>query len=91
MKGCDPTVRVEDARGDAGLGHALDLFRSCAAEFAGSVAESLCHRGFEAGVTGLPGRYAPPSGCLLLATAGGAPPGAWRCAIWAATPAIGFG
>ena len=64
-----------DAVGEAGLGHARSLFRAYAAEFAGSIAEILCHQGFDAEVAGLPGRYAPPSGCLLLAMDGDMPAG----------------
>jgi putative acetyltransferase len=75
MRSSDHTVRVEDADGEEGLGHARHLFRFYAAEFAASIAESLCSQGFEAELAGLPGRYAPPSGCLLLAMAGGTPAG----------------
>jgi putative acetyltransferase len=62
----DPTIRVVDAVGAEGLVHARNLFRAYAAEFADSIAETLCFQGFDAEVVGLPGRYAPPSGCLLL-------------------------
>jgi GNAT superfamily N-acetyltransferase len=71
MTPADPTVRVKDAEAEEGLGHARRLFRACAA----SIAESLCFQGFEAELAGLPGRYAPPSGCLLLAMAGESPAG----------------
>jgi ribosomal protein S18 acetylase RimI-like enzyme len=75
MKAGDPTIRLVDAEGEEGLGHARHLFRSYADEFADSIAESLCFQGFEAELAGLPGRYAPPSGCLLLAMDGDAPAG----------------
>jgi putative acetyltransferase len=70
-----PTVRVVDAVGEDGLGHSRRLFRAYAAEHAATIAESLCIQGFEAEVAGLPGRYAPPSGCLLLAMEGDEPAG----------------
>ena len=75
MKAGDPTIRVMGAVGAEELGHARSLFRAYAAEFAGSIAEVLCHQGFDAEVAGLPGRYAPPSGCLLLAMEGDIPIG----------------
>ena len=75
MRQGDPTIRVEDASDQARLELAKHLFRSYAAEFAGSIAETLCLQGFEAEVAGLPGRYAPPSGCLLLAMDGDSPAG----------------
>ena len=68
-------IQVMDAEGEEGLGHARRLFRSYAAEFADSIAEALCFQGFEAGIASLPGRYASPSGCLLLAMAGDSPAG----------------
>jgi putative acetyltransferase len=71
----DPTIRLVEASGESGLDHARRLFRSYAAEFAGSIAETLCLQGFEAELAGLPGRYAPPSGCLLLAMDGDDPAG----------------
>jgi GNAT superfamily N-acetyltransferase len=70
-----PTVRVVDAVGEEGLANARRLFRAYAAEHAASIAESLCVQGFEAELAGLPGRYAPPWGCLLLAVDGDEPAG----------------
>ncbi len=67
--------RVVDAEGERGLDIARQLFRSYAVEFADSIAETLCFQGFEAEVAGLPGRYAAPSGCLLLAMDGDTPAG----------------
>jgi ribosomal protein S18 acetylase RimI-like enzyme len=75
MTPVDPTVSVVDAVGEEGLGHARRLFRAYAAEYTTSIAESLCFQGFEAELAGLPGRYAPPSGCLLLAMEGDQPAG----------------
>ena len=51
------------------------MLRSYADEYAESIAETLCFQGFEAEVAGLPGRYAPPTGCLLLAMQGDRPAG----------------
>ncbi len=70
-----PTVCVVESVGEEGLGHARRLFRAYAAEPAASIAESLCVQGFEAELAELPGRYAPPSGCLLLAMVGDVPAG----------------
>jgi putative acetyltransferase len=71
----EPTILLLDAVEEDGLGQTRSLFRAYAAEFAGSIAEILCHQGFDAEVAGLPGRYAPPSGCLLLAMDGDIPAG----------------
>ena len=71
----DPTIQVQDASVGLGLEQVKRLFRSYAAEFADSIAETLCFQGFEAELAGLPGRYAPPSGGLLLAIAGSTPAG----------------
>lgn len=44
-------------------------------EYAESLGFSLGYQGFEAELAELPGRYAPPTGALLLARADGAPAG----------------
>src|SRR3954452_4831962 len=75
MSGTDRAMRVVEAADATSIEQARRLFRAYAAEFAGSIAESLCLQGFEAELAGLPGRYAPPSRCLLLATEGGTPVG----------------
>lgn len=48
----------------------IDAFRDLCREYARSlpcIAASLSHQGFENEMTGLPGRYAPPAGEILLA------------------------
>jgi putative acetyltransferase len=65
MKPPEPIIR-RVAQEDSDLNHARHMFRSYAEEFAESIAESLCFQGFDAEVAGLPGRYAAPTGCLLL-------------------------
>lgn len=50
----------------------LDLVRTLFREYASGVELDLCFQGFEAELAELPGKYAPPSGRLLLATDGGA-------------------
>jgi ribosomal protein S18 acetylase RimI-like enzyme len=67
MSEYDPMIRIAEAEDKDGLDQARRLLRSYAAEYAASIAETLCFQGFKAEVVGLPGRYAPPSGCLLLA------------------------
>ena len=75
MRPGETMVRVSDAKDEEDHGYARHLFGSYAAEFAGSIAETLYLQGFEAELAGLPGLYAPPSGCLLLAMEGDTPAG----------------
>jgi putative acetyltransferase len=60
-----PTIRAVTAREEMGMVRLLFW------EYAESLGFDLCFQGFEQEVADLPGRYAPPSGSLLLATAGG--------------------
>jgi ribosomal protein S18 acetylase RimI-like enzyme len=66
--GVAPAVRVAPARGAADLSAAARLFRA----YAEALAVDLGFQGFEAELAGLPGRYAPPAGALLLARRRGA-------------------
>jgi ribosomal protein S18 acetylase RimI-like enzyme len=75
MKTSDSTIRVTGLSCEAGLDHARGLFRSYVAEFAASFAEAFSFHDLEAEIAGLPGRYAPPSGYLLLALEGSRPAG----------------
>src|SRR5215468_9100931 len=56
-------------------------------EYEKALGISLCFQGFDKELAGLPGKYAPPSGRLLLATYGGALAGC--VAIHALEPGIG--
>lgn len=75
MSDADRTMRVVEASDPVSVAQVWRLFRKYAAEFSDSIAESLCLQAFEAELAGLPGRYGPPSGCLLLATVGRTPLG----------------
>jgi ribosomal protein S18 acetylase RimI-like enzyme len=85
MNPSDQSIRVVEANDEVRLGLAKDLFRayskdlfrsySDCEEYAASIAETLSFQGFDAEVDGLPGRYAPPSGCLILAMDGEIPAG----------------
>jgi ribosomal protein S18 acetylase RimI-like enzyme len=68
-------LNIRDAEGDEAIAVARRLFRQYAEEYGETIAETLRAQGFEAEVVGLPGRYAGPSGCLLLAREGERPAG----------------
>jgi ribosomal protein S18 acetylase RimI-like enzyme len=59
--------RVEHVTTAAQLSHARDLFRAYAASLPESAQISLRHQGFEAELAALPGKFASPGGCILLA------------------------
>jgi carbonic anhydrase len=68
-------IRVVQA-GDAGGIEAVRLLlRAYAEELGPSIGTVLCLQGFDEELAGLPGRYAWPGGCLLLAEEGGEPVG----------------
>ncbi len=58
-----PGIVVARATSDAELADARALF----SEYAASLGFSLSFQGFEAELESLPGRYASPAGCILLA------------------------
>jgi ribosomal protein S18 acetylase RimI-like enzyme len=64
-------VQIVPAHEERFLPVVRELFR----EYAAGVGIDLCFQGFEEEVATLPGRYAPPSGRLLLAVANSGPVG----------------
>jgi putative acetyltransferase len=65
-------IHIASPRDAADIDAIAGLFR----EYAGSLGFSLDYQDFETELTGLPGKYAPPEGALLLATVDGAAAGA---------------
>ncbi len=61
----EPMFRIARASSETELSDARELFT----EYAASLGFSLSFQGFEAELATLPGRYAPPGGCILLARA----------------------
>ncbi len=65
-------IHIASPRDAADIDAIAGLFR----EYAGSLGFSLDYQDFETELAGLPGKYAPPEGALLLATVDGAAAGA---------------
>jgi ribosomal protein S18 acetylase RimI-like enzyme len=68
-------IRVVDTGDAEGIETVRRLLGAYAEELGASIGAVLCLQGFEDELAGLPGRYAGPGGCLLLADDGGEPVG----------------
>ncbi len=64
-----PTIRKATTTDD------METVRLLFREYAASLDFDLCFQGFEQELAGLPGPYAPPAGCLMLATVDDEPAG----------------
>jgi putative acetyltransferase len=64
-----PTIRMVTSADE------MEPVRLLLREYADSLGFDLCFQDFGQELAGLPGPYAPPSGCLLLATVGDEPAG----------------
>ncbi len=62
-------LRYAEGAGD------IDTVRTLFSEYQQGLGVSLCFQDFEAELAGLPGKYANPEGCILLAEADGKPAG----------------
>lgn len=61
--GDSPSVKVAHALSKEDLGQVRELFT----EYAATLSFDLCFQNFEKELAELPGEYAPPYGCLLIA------------------------
>ncbi|HEX6978023.1 MAG TPA: N-acetyltransferase [Alphaproteobacteria bacterium] len=63
--------RADVAITDAAVPDDIEVVRALFLEYARSLNFSLCFQGFERELAELPGQYAAPRGCILLARRGG--------------------
>jgi putative acetyltransferase len=84
----ESAVQIIPAHTDPWLQPAAEIFAEYAASIADVAGCSLQHQGFETELATLPGLYAPPTGCMLLAIEGQAVLG---CIAMRPLPALGPG